>query len=163
SRSARRDRDGARHGMGPRSSQARARARLARARPGARAARGRRARAGGRLRADRADLRPARARPSGKRGRRRPPHRRARDRPGGAIEQTRNLEHRLFGGREAPRAPLRSGPRLVAWIDKLAVRERHVRQRALALIAVAGIAESLAEWQAWERAHAPLFARANEL
>src|SRR5262249_52080970 len=67
------------------------------------------------------------------------------------IEQTRNLEHRLRGRREAPPpAAMRSGPRLIAWIEKLVVRDRHARQRALALIAVTGIAESLAEWQAWE-------------
>ncbi len=80
------------------------------------------------------------------------------------IEQTRNLEHRLLGQREQPaRAAMRSGRRLIAWIEKLAARERPARQRALALIGVAGIADALAPWQAWERANAPLLARADEL
>ena len=83
--------------------------------------------------------------------------------PLAAVELNRNVENRLLGGASTTNLPQRSGPRVERWILELAARDSGHRQRALALIGVAQLAEALAPWQRWEREHAGLIARALEL
>ncbi|MBA2540644.1 MAG: hypothetical protein H0V17_13485, partial [Deltaproteobacteria bacterium] len=81
-----------------------------------------------------------------------------------ALDVTRNVESRLRrqNATEAP-VPNRSRPRVVPWIVSVATCDDDARQRILAGASEAQIAEALLPWEAWERQHAGLMARANEL
>ncbi len=87
------------------------------------------------------------------------------DAPDGAaaLQANRNVENRLrrqSSKKQAP-DPMRSSQRVVPWIVKLAIRSDEHRQRVLALVAHAQLAEALAAWQAWEREHEKLLDRAK--
>ncbi len=84
--------------------------------------------------------------------------------PEHAVDRTRNAESALLDqSRAVAKDPGRTRPLVLAWLAKLGRRQPVERQRALALVAQVGIAETFAPWTHWERATEPLLARATEL
>ncbi len=83
-----------------------------------------------------------------------------------ALQASRNIENRLRHQESTKKPALdatRSPSRVMPWIVGLSTRAPVERQRILALVAEAQLAEALAPWQAWERQHATLLARAAAL
>lgn len=89
------------------------------------------------------------------------------DAPNGlaAMQASRTAENRLRRQDTKERSfdRMRSRPHVVPWIARLATREAAHRQRVLAVVAEARLAEALVPWQAWERAHGVLLQRAAAL
>lgn len=82
-----------------------------------------------------------------------------------ALQASRRVENKLR--RQSTRArildPIRSRAHVVPWVLRLATRPPAHRQRVLSLVAEARLAEALAAWQEWERAHEVLLQRAKAL
>lgn len=84
--------------------------------------------------------------------------------PVAALDRLRNIQNRFREtGASATPVPPRSAAAVMWWILRIATRETSVRQRVLALVAEAQLAEALAPWQLWEQRHAALIVRAEEL
>jgi hypothetical protein len=82
-----------------------------------------------------------------------------------AIQASRTAENRLRRQDTKARIldPVRSRRHVVPWIARLATRDTAHRQRVLALVAEARLAEALRPWQEWERTHEVLLQRAAAL
>jgi hypothetical protein len=81
--------------------------------------------------------------------------------PKTAVEGVASVDHRLRGTRETAITPgPRSGHHVRAWLATLCRCAPEVQQRALAVLAVAGVDAALAPWCRWERANADRLARA---
>jgi hypothetical protein len=81
--------------------------------------------------------------------------------PKTAVEGVANLQRRLnHKPRTATEPGPRSGPRVRAWLASLRRRAPEVQARALAVLAVGGVADALVPWCRWERTNADRLARA---